>query len=123
MLIDFDGAQASLAFRGACAVAEEGRYSRHGHRAARCASAGPALGANVARYTAPDGSVDIPLHGHWFREGFLGTMGELLRAIEDGDQPANAARTVLGGLRLCFAAVASARSGAAVDPAGVRVLG
>ena len=122
VLIDFDEAQASLAFRGACTVAEEGRYRVTGSHGA-LASAGPALGGSVVRFSAPDGSVDIPLQGHWFREGFLGTMGELLRAIEDGDAPANAARTVLGGLRLCFAAVASARSGAAVDPAGVRVLG
>jgi hypothetical protein len=49
-------------------------------------------------------------------------MGELLRAIEDGDTPANDARTVLGGLQLCYAAVASSRRGFPVDPAGVRVL-
>ena len=48
VLIDFDGAQASLAFRGACTVAEEGRYRVTGSHGA-LASAGPALGANVAR--------------------------------------------------------------------------
>ena len=121
VLIDFAGAQASLAFRGACTVAEEGRYRVTGSEGA-IAGTGPALGANAVGFTAPDGSVEIPLKGHWFREGFLGTMGELLRAIEDGDRPANDARTVLGGLQLCFAAVLSSRRGSPVDPADVRAL-
>jgi predicted dehydrogenase len=121
VLIDFDEAQASLAFRGASAVGEEGRYRVAGAEGV-ISSAGPALGGYEVEFTAVDGSVRIPLHGHWFRDGFQGTMGELLRAVETGDQPANAARTVLDGLRLCFAAVASAREGVAVDPAAIRRL-
>ena len=121
MLIDFEAAQASLTFRGAGTAAEEGRYRVTGAHGV-IASAGPALGGNVVRFAAPEGAVDIPLEGHWFREGFVGTMGELLRAIEDGDTPTNDARTVLGGLQLCFAAVASARRGSPVEPAGVRGL-
>ena len=122
VLIDYEGAQVSLVFRGACGIDEAGRYRVTGTQGA-VTSAGPALGANVARFSAREGSVDVPLAGHWFREGFLGTMGELLRALEDGDTPANDARTVLGGLQLCYAAVASARQGAPIDPATVRALG
>jgi predicted dehydrogenase len=51
------------------------------------------------------------LEGRWFRQGFMGTMGELLRAIEKNDTPANNAHDNLRGLAICFAAVVSAESG------------
>ena len=89
VLIDYEAAQASLVLRGASTAGEEGRYRVAG-TAGVLAATGPALGGNVVRFTAPEGAVDVPLQGHWFREGFAGTMGELLRAIEDGDTPANA---------------------------------
>jgi hypothetical protein len=56
------------------------------------------------------------LSGNWWENGMHGTMGELLAAIESGRRPSNDARTSLPGLSLCFAAIASARSGSPVDP-------
>jgi predicted dehydrogenase len=121
VLIDYDGAQAGLAFRGAASIAEEGWYRVTGTEGV-ISGRGPVLGGHEVRVHVAEGSVAVPLQGHWFREGFQGTMGELLRSIEADEEPANAARTVLGGLQLCFAAVASSRDGVAVDPLQVRVL-
>jgi predicted dehydrogenase len=121
VLIDFDEAQASLVFRGAASIAEDGLYRVTGTEGV-ISSRGPVLGGHEVRVDVPEGTVDVPVHGHWFREGFQGSMGELLRSIEADEEPANAARTVLGGLQLCFAAVASSRDGLAIDPRQVRVL-
>ena len=115
--IEYDDAQASLTFRGA-APHEHASYRVTG-TAGVLTSSGPALGGNQVELTTADGSVEIPIEGHWFRSGFQGSMGELLRAIEAGERPGNDARTALGGLQLCFAAVSAAHEGAAVEPASV----
>ena len=62
------------------------------------------------------------LDGTGFPDGFHGTMGELLRAIEEDREPMHSARSNLRSLELCFAALASAESGAAVVPGTVRAL-
>lgn len=55
------------------------------------------------------------LEGNWFPDGFAGTMGELLRAIETGTEPENSLDHNLLSLELTLAAVASAeRDGAPV---------
>src|SRR4029079_17535866 len=60
--------------------------------------------------------------GSWFPDGFHGTMGELLSAIEEKREPTNSARNNLDSLALCFAAVASADRGEPVVPGSVRTL-
>jgi predicted dehydrogenase len=77
-------------------------------------------GANLNEQRAielylPNGRARIPLEGQWLREGFQGTMGELLRAIEEKREPENSAQDNLSALELCFAAQRSA------DLAGVPV--
>ncbi len=78
-------------------------------------STGPDLGRQaVALYT--DAGVATPaLSGQWFSEGFAGTMGALLRAIETGEEPINSARGNLAALRLSHAAIRSAQSGQPVN--------
>jgi predicted dehydrogenase len=61
--------------------------------------------------TTKKGIARPDLKGRWFRQGFMGTMGELLRSIEKNDTPANNALDNLRGLAMCFAAVVSAESG------------
>ena len=61
-----------------------------------------------------EGKAVVPLDGCWFENGFEGTMGELLCAIEEDRQPSNSARNNLRTLELVFAAVESADSGAVV---------
>ena len=120
-LIEFDGAQVSLAFDGFA------RYGPHD----RCYLAGTdgslvSAGPNVNRqrvtlYTA--GGVATPkLRGKWFPTGFHGTMAELLCAIEENREPDNSAESSLAGLATCFAAVASAETGRPQVPGRVRRL-
>lgn len=55
-----------------------------------------------------EGEVKVPLEGCWFDNGFKGTMGELLCAIEEKREPSNSAEDNLKSLELCFAALESA---------------
>jgi predicted dehydrogenase len=66
------------------------------------------------------GTVKIPLEGNWFPDGFRGTLGEFLRAVEEDREPSNSARNNIGTLELCFAVVASADTGQPVKPGTVK---
>ena len=57
------------------------------------------------------GSVMPDLRGSWNPQGWMGAMGELQSAVEDGRQPDNSGHDNLASLKLCFAAVESADSG------------
>lgn len=64
-----------------------------------------------------EGQARVPLQGRWLEQGFMGTMGELLLAIEEDREPSHSARSNLPALALCFAALRSAdQGGAAVRP-------
>lgn len=62
------------------------------------------------------------LVGKWFPDGFHGTMGELLCAIEEKRECSISAADNLNSLALCFAAIHSAETGMAVSPGSVRQL-
>jgi predicted dehydrogenase len=64
--------------------------------------------------TTAEGVARIELTGSWFPDGFRGTMGELLSAIEDGREPENSAADNLKSLALCFGAIKSADEGRVV---------
>lgn len=66
-----------------------------------------------------DGEVKVPLTGCWFENGFKGTMGELLCAIEEDREPTNSAENNLKSLALCFAALESADKNKVVRPGEV----
>ena len=72
-------------------------------------------------YTA-EGIATPTLEGGWFPDGFHGSMGELLCAIEEGREPLNNARENLHSLAFCFAAIASATEGVPKIPGEVRRL-
>jgi predicted dehydrogenase len=72
------------------------------------------------RLITSEGTATPKLVGRWFNDGFHGTMGELLRAIEERRQPTHSARNNLTSLALCFAAIASAEQGRLVVPGKVR---
>ena len=85
-------------------------------------STGPDLTTqNVALYTR-EGVMRPELEGTWFGAGFHGAMAELLCAIAEKREPEHGARNNLESLALCFAAVASARSGQSFCPGQVRRL-
>jgi predicted dehydrogenase len=80
-------------------------------------------GTNGALYNYPEGREDTirylskelslsewqepKLEGRWFPHAFMGTMGELMRAIEDGREPENSVRDNLLTLKMVFAAYRS----------------
>ena len=70
---------------------------------------------SVTLWTA-DGVCRPSLAGRWFNDGFRGAMGELLCAIEDDREPANAAADNLRSLALCLAALRAADTGTPQTP-------
>jgi len=51
------------------------------------------------------------LEGQWFVDGFAGTMGELMCAIDEGREPENSAAHVAASIRLMLAARVSVETG------------
>jgi predicted dehydrogenase len=52
----------------------------------------------------------------WFPQAFKGTMGQLMRAIQEDAQPEISGDTTLGTMALCEAAYRSVEEGRAVSP-------
>jgi predicted dehydrogenase len=120
-LVRFDGGQAALQLDGATRFGAEDRTFVTG-ALGTLASRGPDLGTQSVTLVTEAGLSQPQLTGTWFKEGFRGTMGALLRAVEEGTRPLNAARGNLDGLALVLAAIASARRGAPMQPGAVRSL-
>ncbi len=83
-------------------------------------SSGPDLKKQSVTLNTEAGIARPRLVGTWFEDGFHGTMGELLCAIEENREPYNSARSALRSLELCFAAVASAERHRPVVPGSVK---
>lgn len=120
-MVAFEGGQASLVFDGAARFGAEDRTTVTGSDGTLSAQ-GPDLGNQKVVLTTEKGSARPALEGTWFLEGFAGTMGALLKAVEDGTQPINAGRGNLDALAMVFAAIASAKRGVPVAPGAVRSL-
>ena len=73
-------------------------------------------------FRTSEGTFSPKLEGKWFPDGFHGTMGELLCAIEEKRQPTHSARNNLRSLELCFAAVESSLRHVPIVPGTVRKL-
>jgi predicted dehydrogenase len=112
-LVAFDGGQASLIFDGATRYGARDSTSVTGANGV-ASSQGPDLGHQSVELHTEAGVARPVLTGAWFNDGFAGAMGELLCAIEDGREPLNSARGNLLSLRLCQAALRSARTGVPV---------
>jgi predicted dehydrogenase len=110
VLVTFPGGQASLAFDANAPHGAQDTTTVVGTKGT-LRSTGPDLGhQNVSLYTA-EGVAQPALDGTWFNDGFAGTMGALLVAIETGKPPINSARGNLAALRLSQAAIESAETG------------
>jgi predicted dehydrogenase len=83
---------------------------------------GPICAAHDLTLHTRRGCAKPDLEGKWFNDGFRGTMGELLCAIEENREPSNSARDNLRSLALCFAAVKSADTGKPQVPGKIRRL-
>jgi len=78
--------------------------------------------AHVELQTA--NGVFVPkLEGHWFPDGFAGSMLELIQSIEQEREPTHSASNNLKTLELTFAAIHSADSGIITTPGSLRNLG
>ena len=115
------GGRASLLFDGAAKFGAEDRTVISGS-AGTLNSRGPDLGVQAVSLTTEAGIARPALEGTWFKQGFQGTMGALLAAVESGSRPINEARSNLDALAMVFAAIASARLGVPVAPGAVRSL-
>jgi len=119
--IEYDNAQASLTFDADVHYGGHERSFIGGTAGSLLAGPGGEPGKPLTVYT-PKGFGKPTLRGRWFPDGFHGTMGELLRAIEEDREPYNSARHNLESLALCFAAVASAETGQPVKPGTIKRL-
>lgn len=110
VIVQFEEGQATLSFNGDAEFGQQDTTVVCGEKGTLC-STGPSLTEqSVTLYTA-EGHATPSLEGNWFENGFQGTMGELLCAIEEGRQPYNNARDNLRSLALCYAALESAKQG------------
>jgi len=119
--IEYPSTQATLIFDGHTPIGRVDRTFIAGS-AGTIASAGENQDNQQVELTTATGIARPKLSGAWFPVGFHGTMGELLRAIEEHREPSNSACNNLASLALTFAAVASAERGEPVVPGSVRKL-
>jgi predicted dehydrogenase len=112
--VRFPGGQASLVFDGNALHGPSDTTTIVGTKGT-LRSTGPELGQQVVRLHTVDGVAQPDLAGAWFNDGFAGTMGALLVALETGSEPSNSARGNLASLRLSHAAIESADTGRPVE--------
>ena len=120
-LVEFDDAQATLAFDA------DTKFGSRDQTFLACTegtlySTGPSLTEQTLTVYTKKGHATPKLEGSWFPDGFLGAMGELLCAIEERREPTHSATNNLQSLALCFAAVASAETHRPQIPGKVRKL-
>jgi predicted dehydrogenase len=77
---------------------------------------GPSLNEQSLHLHTAEGQTEIPLQGSWFENGFQGSMGELLCAIEERREPSNSAQSALTSLQFCLGAVALVTPHAPAEP-------
>ena len=54
------------------------------------------------------------IEGAWFIDAFGGSMGELMRALNENREPLTSGRDNLNSIKIAYAAVASSESGESV---------
>lgn len=108
--VHFEHGVASLCFHGHCRGGKNDLTVVTGNDGLLF-SQGPSLSSQKVRLQTLRGEAKVKLRGSWFREGFQGTMGELLCAIEQNRVPDNNAENNLDSLALCYAAIQAAGTG------------
>lgn len=121
VIIDSAHAQARMALNAAVIYGQVDRTLLAGSQGT-LQSVGPSLSQQQVILTTAAGEACPELKGSWFENGFQGTMGELLCAIEENREPLNSARNNLQTLAVCFAALHSADAHQPVRPGDIRRL-
>lgn len=119
VLVELDGAQASLVFDGGTPFGARDTTYLAGTLGS-LQSDGPDLGQQRVSLTTGAGRAVPELAGKWFNDGFRGAMGALCVAIEEDAEPANGAEANLESLALAFAAIRSRQTGVSVKVGDVR---
>ena len=120
-LVEYPDGQASIFFDANTLYGEQDSTLVSGTKGSAW-SVGPDLNIQAVTLATESGLARPALAGTWFPDGFHGTMGELLRSVEEKREPENSARNNLESLALCFAAIASADRTGPVVPGSVRRL-
>ena len=118
-MVQYEHAQASLVFGGHTPQGEIDSTFVTG-TTGTLMSTGTELNTQCVTLHTAAGVASPRLEGRWFPDGFHGTMGELLCAIEEDREPSHSARNNLQTVSLCLAAMASADQGRPVVPGTVR---
>ena len=69
----------------------------------------------VALKENPNHSQTFQIEGQWFPDAFGGSMGELMRALNEGREPETSGRDNLSSIGIAYAAVESADTGRTVE--------
>lgn len=119
VLVEYEHAQATIVFD---AITRYGALDTTYITGATGAlhSTGVDISHQVITLSTEEGIATPKLEGEWFKDGFIGTMAELMSAIEEARTPSNNARDNLRSLALCFAAIESAEKGAPQVPGKIR---
>jgi predicted dehydrogenase len=120
-MIEFDEAQCSLAFDAGLPVGSLDQTFLSGTQGS-LHSVGPDIQSQAVTVATSHGRWSPRLIGQWFPDGFHGTMGELLCAVEERRESSINAEDNLKSLALCFAAIASVELGKPIVPGSVRRL-
>ncbi|MEM1211592.1 MAG: Gfo/Idh/MocA family oxidoreductase [Planctomycetota bacterium] len=110
IMLQADGLFATLAFNANAPVGGVDRTLVVGSKGI-LESTGPSLGEQTVSVQLAEGKSTPDLQGTWFSEGFIGTMGELLCAIEEDREPGNSGAHNLHSLEITYATMASAAKG------------
>jgi predicted dehydrogenase len=120
-IVSYAGGQAILSLNATVVHGQQDRTFVAGTQGSLLSIGSSISDQTVTLFTSA-GHATPELNGIWFREGFQGTMAELICAIEQDRQPFNNARNNLRSLALTLAAVASTRDGLVHVPGTVRQL-
>jgi len=118
-LVEFEDAQASLAFGANLPIGSQDRTFVSGSLGS-IDSVGSGNKIQQLTVSTESGTTQPKLEGCWFPDGFRGTMGELLLSVEQDREPTISAANNLKSLAFCVGAVASAERHTPVVPGTVR---
>jgi predicted dehydrogenase len=118
-VVEFPQSQVRLSLNANVVWGQEDRTTVVG-RDGTLRATGPSLNEQTVHLWTKAGYAVAGLEGCWFDNGFEGTMGELLCAVEEDREPTHSGQSVLRSIELCFAALASADRKAPVRPGDVR---
>jgi predicted dehydrogenase len=118
-IINYPQSQVRMAFNAHTVLGEEDVTTIVGTKGTLRSRGAGLNDQPVMEVYTQSGNVQVPLEGCWFENGFKGTMGELLCAIEEGREPLNSAENNLKSLELCFAALESANHNRITVPGSV----